>query len=259
MNNEIDVTQYFNTFKILFRRFLKEVYEISVEDSNLKCTFLEILIILKNNENYNLLSEQVCSLIDTLILENGHEDVIIDYDDMIEVYNIDVLFNDIIDKFKNYDFIDYKINSTNIKILTKQEKEMREEENETEVKKFLPLPQPLIKYCFDLSIDITNVNFHMLINDMIDKAVNLINTSGDYDLNRSVENMITETYLSTKLNSVPFTMVKDSFTIDIIKSSIFDLMEDIMMLDSYLLEVNRYNFVVKHIINEKIILIIKKR
>lgn len=259
MYNEIDVTQYNNTFKILFKRFLKEIYSITINDICIRNIFLETLLLLKNNENYSLLSEQICSNIDNIIIQNGYDDILLDYENMVEVYNIDILFNDIIDKFKNYTFIDYKINSTNIKILVQQENEMREIEEETELKKYLPLPQILIRYCFETSIDTTNINFYMLVNEMIDKALTLINSNGDYNLDLAINNMITHTYLTTKLNNVPFTMMNDETTIDVIKTSIFELMEDILMLEQYVLEINRYSFVVKHIVNEKIILIIKKR
>lgn len=113
----IDVTNDYTIFKNIFKKFLNNVYNVKVNDEVVKKIFLEVLMLLNKDLNESFLSVNSIDIIRCILLDYNDIEEDINFEDITENVDIDIVFKNILSKYPNYIFIDYIVYKQHIKIL----------------------------------------------------------------------------------------------------------------------------------------------
>lgn len=125
-NNSIfDLTDEYYEFRKMYKDFLKQVCSISIEEEIHKKIFIELITKLKNSNGY-ILSLVECEDTITSIFYSytDYEDIIFDYEDTLYT-SLAPFLESFQSKYENYNFIDFIVYKTKIKILATKIKNIR--------------------------------------------------------------------------------------------------------------------------------------
>lgn len=135
---------------------------------------------------------------------------------------------------------------------------MREPEEELNNEKLIiNLPQILETFTVMNSIVQDDVNFLQVINSMLDCVLDLIISNGEIDVSQRIENMTSEVFLTAKYKGVPFNLEKSQCN-EMFREAIYCLMDEVM-IKSDSIHPAVYNYIVETIINNKIVIVIRKK
>lgn len=135
---------------------------------------------------------------------------------------------------------------------------MREEEDNLHNEKIIiKLPTLLETYIVINKIDKTNSNFLHVVNHMLDCVIDLIVSNGEIDISLRINNIIENVNLVAKYNGVSVDLnVHEGH--EVIKSSIYDIMDEIMTKSDFV-HPTLYNYIVETIVNNNIVITLRKK
>lgn len=135
---------------------------------------------------------------------------------------------------------------------------MREEEtNLNNEKIIIKLPPILETYAVINRIEKLNSNFLHVINTMLDCVIDLIISNGDIDISKKINNIIEEVKLVTISNGLEVNLdVQEGY--DVIKNGIYDIMDEIMVKSDFI-HPSEYNYIVETIVNNNIVIVLRKK
>lgn len=135
---------------------------------------------------------------------------------------------------------------------------MREEEtNLNNEKIIIKLPPILETYAVINRIEKLNSNFLHVINTMLDCVIDLIISNGDIDISKKINNIIEEVKLVTISNGLEVNL-DDQEGYDVIKNGIYDIMDEIMVKSDFI-HPSEYNYIVETIVNNNIVIVLRKK
>ena len=135
---------------------------------------------------------------------------------------------------------------------------MREEEDNLHNEKIIiKVPTIVETYIVLNNIEKNDSNFLHAVNGMLDCAVDLIISNGDIDISLRVNNIIENDNLVAKYNNV-HVLLDGEDGYKSVKDGIYDIMESLLTKCEHV-HPGEYNYIVQTIVNNSIVIVIRKK
>lgn len=135
---------------------------------------------------------------------------------------------------------------------------MREEEDNLHNEKIIiKVPTIVETYIVLNNIEKNDSNFLHAVNGMLDCAVDLIISNGDIDISLRVNNIIENVNLVAKYNNI-HVLLDGEDGYKSVKDGIYDIMESLLTKSEHV-HPGEYNYIVETIVNNSIVIVIRKK
>ena len=135
---------------------------------------------------------------------------------------------------------------------------MREEDNNLNNEKLIiKLPTILETYIVINKINKFDSNFLHAINSMLDCVIDLIVSNGEIDVGIRISNIVENINITTIHNGIPINLDGEE-GYEAVKNGIYDIMDEIMTKSEYVHPAD-YNYIVETIVNNNIVIVIRKK
>ncbi len=135
---------------------------------------------------------------------------------------------------------------------------MREEDNNLNNEKIvIKLPPMLETYVVINKINKFDSNFLHVVNSMLDCVIELLISNGEIDITRKIDNIIENVKLVSIHNGIPINLDGEG-GYEAVRSSIYDIMDEIMVKSDYI-HPGEYNYIVETIVNNNIVIVLRKK